>query len=210
MKKSITLPFLFMAFIAFAQPKIHSITSSDAILPKQLFKISGGYYRMNDRHKLVNYIVGNSFSLSYERLSSRHFSMIFGIEYSRNNNPIFELKKRYTDINLPEKEERFSFFYETRFYKSKAGSGFYFSNSTAFQKQVNSELSFLHDCINCPDHSYFIYDTYAPSERFNIGYQRFINKKLNLGIIIGYELRLIFFKQLSHGPQMSIQIGFGK
>jgi hypothetical protein len=202
MKTLITCLFVgFMSALSVAQKPVQQ---------SHLFKMSVGGYRFKDHFTLVDKIQGYSFGITYERLVARHWSIALGLEYCVNDNAIHELKTLFNNINLPDKEHRFAFSYDFRYYLKQAGSGLYFGNAIGFQKLKNAELIYGTDCINCPNNGYSLHDTYALSDRLTFGYQELIDNKWVAGISVGYEFRVPGFYRLISSPQISIQLGFAK
>lgn len=185
--------------------------SEKAGLLLDLFKISVGKYQFKDRFKLVDQTIGYTIGVSYEKRFARHWTFVTGADLSVNDNAISELKKTsFSPIDLPAKELRLGFANGCRYYLSRSNVGFYFSNVFVFNWQRNSEVSFTHDCVNCLNNSFFVYSTYALSDQLGFGYQNFIDKTLSIGVLFSYEWRSIVLQELVHGPQISLQIGFGK
>ncbi len=176
-----------------------------------LFKISVGKYQFKDRFKLVDQTNGYTIGVSYERRFARHWTFVTGVDLSVNDNAIPELKKlSFFPIDLPEKERRLGLVNGCRYYLSRSNVGFYFSNVFVLNWQHNSEVSRSTHCSNCSNNGLWVYSSYAISDQIGFGYQNFIDKTLSVGVLVSYEWRSIYLYELVHGPQISLQIGFGK
>jgi hypothetical protein len=130
------------------------------------------------------------------------------MEYCVNSNSAIEFKKRRPTLTLPQKEHRFAFDNEARYYIKKKGTGFYFGNALAFQKLYNIVCVSLCHSFDC--NPYSVYNPYAIADRLSCGYQTFVADKMIIGVSIGYEARFIGFYEPVYSSQIGLHFGFVK
>jgi hypothetical protein len=202
---------IFSSIIAF------SATFSMAQNPltnKQMFKINVGKFQFEDVFNPGSKIEGYSLGVTYELLFARRWSMAVGLEYCRNDNGVNGLRASGINfgggkpLDLPDKEHRFAFSYDFRYYFKRAGSGFYLGNAVAFHRVRNVLAVSNCEPVNCNPFSVGSWSTFA--DRFSIGYQTFIDSKAIVGLSIGYEIRPYFSSGYIRSPQIGLHIGFAK
>ena len=206
---NIKAPSFLVFSLFFSITVIAQKTNSVTLIPKNIFKLSlGSHYFYDD---FSGNVFGLNTGLNYERLFAKKWSWGVSLEAFFNENNVPKLKTIYHGINLPEMEERYAFSPEIRYYFTKAGQGFFLGNIANIQWVRYGYLTYVYDCITCSNHNYVFDNFFTISDRLTFGYQMFINKKILLGIGIGYELRAGYYgSSLFKSRQISCQFGFGK